>query len=73
MLAIVWRKKPATGDLNQWTFYMPARLDSFKAKYDSVQNQLKELSGLDDLLAGTEVFVYMYLGVVYYACSNCIN
>ena len=72
MLAIVWRKKPATGDLNQWTFYMPARLDSFKSKYDSVQDQLKELSGLDDLLAGTEVFVYMYiyLGVIYYDCMN---
>ena len=54
MLAILWRKKPPTGDLDQWIFHMPARLDSFKAKYDSVQDQLKELSGLDDLLAGKQ-------------------
>ena len=52
MLEIIWRNKPPTGDLDQWVLHMPAKLDSFKAKYDSVQDQLKELSGLDDLLAG---------------------
>ena len=29
---------------------MPERLDLFKAKYDSIQHQLKELAVLDDLL-----------------------
>lgn len=40
------------GEIDQWTFHMPEDLDSFKLKYDSVQDQLKELAGLDDLLAG---------------------
>ena len=53
MLANLWRKKPPIGEIEQWTFHMPEKLDSFKAKYDSIQDQLKEQSGLDDLLAGT--------------------
>ena len=50
MIVAVWKKNQETEE--SWLFQFPENLESFTTKYDTIQEQLEVIAGLDDLLSG---------------------
>jgi hypothetical protein len=50
-LSSLWRKKKVQ-QLDTCVFKLPEEMESFRNKYDAIQDQLRDLAAMDDLMSG---------------------